>query len=127
MSKKKIDSAIEIMNLLSPEENINALPYMETGEVISPLPNLKVRLRNIEYRKENIKLNEYWTKGHKRKIIIPHSKIEGIDASKVSHVSGGFPDAEIIFNDELKVGDLVAVMQSKDKQTLYVLYRIAKF
>lgn len=126
MAKKKQDGASEIIDILSPKDEINSLPYIETGEVISPLPNLKIKLRDLVYKKENIKLDEYWVKGHKRKITIPMATLTGADARGDSHVSGSFPDAVIIFKDELVVGDEVAVMQSKDKQTLYVFFRIGK-
>lgn len=126
MAKKKQDAAAEIIDILSPKDEINGLPYIETGEVISPLPDLKVKLRDLIYRKENIKLDDYWVKGHKRKITIPSAKLTGTDARGDSHIVGGFPEAEIIFKDELEVGDKVAVMQSKDKQSLYVFFRIGK-
>lgn len=126
MARKKQDAASEIIDILSSKDEINGLPYIETGEVISPLPNLKVKVRDLIYKKENIKLNDYWVKGHKRKITIPSSTLTGADSGKHSHIAGGFPDAEIIFKDELIVGDKVAVMQSKDKQSLYVFFRIGK-
>lgn len=126
MAKKKQDAASEIIDILSPKDEINGLPYIETGEVISPLPNLKIKLRDLTYKKENIKLDEYWVKGHKRKISIPSASLTGSDSMGNSHIEGGFPEAEIIFKDELVVGDEVAVMQSKDKQTLYVFFRIGK-
>lgn len=126
MAKKKQDAAAEIIDILSPRDEINGLPYIETGEVISPLPDLKVKVRDLIYRKDNIKLDDYWVKGHKRKITIPSAKFTGTDARGDSHIEGGFPEAEIIFKDELEVGDKVAVMQSKDKQSLYVFFRIGK-
>lgn len=126
MAKKKQDAASEIIDILSPKDEINGLPFIETGEVVSPLPDLKVKLRDLTYKKENIKLDEYWVKGHKRKITIPSAKLTGADVRGDSHVVGGFPEAEIIFKDELVVGDEVAVMQSKDKQTIYVFFRIGK-
>lgn len=126
MAKKKQDAASEIIDILSPKDEINGLPYIETGEVISPLPNLKIKLRDLTYKKENIKLDEYWVKGHKRKISIPSASLTGSDSMGNRHIEGGFPEAEIIFKDELVVGDEVAVMQSKDKQTLYVFFRIGK-
>lgn len=126
MARKKQDAASEIIDILSPKDEINGLPYIETGEVISPLPDLKVKVRDLVYRKDNIKLNDYWVKGHKRKITIPSAKLTGTDARGDSHIEGGFPEAEIIFKDELIVGDKVAVMQSKDKQSLYVFFRIGK-
>ena len=126
MARKKHDAAAEIIDILSPRDEINGLPYIETGEVISPLPDLKVKVRDLVYRKDNIKLDDYWVKGHKRKITIPSAKLTGTDARGDSHIEGGFPEAEIIFKDELVVGDKVAVMQSKDKQSLYVFFRIGK-
>lgn len=126
MARKKQDAASEIIDILSPKDEINGLPYIETGEVVSPLPDLKVKVRDLIYRKYNIKIDDYWLNGHKRKITIPSSTLTGVDSGKDSHIAGGFPEAEIIFKDELVVGDKVAVMQSKDKQSLYVFFRIGK-
>lgn len=126
MARKKQDAAAEILEIIDPSDEINNLPFIETGEVISPLPDLKVKLRDLVYRKDNIKLDDYWVKGYKRKITIPSAKLTGSDSRGDSHIEGGFPEAEIIFKDELEVGDKVAVMQSKDKQSLYVFFRIGK-
>lgn len=126
MARKKQDAAADIIDILSPKDEINGLPFIETGEVVSPLPDLKVKVRDLIYRKDNIKIDDYWVNGHKRKITIPSASLTGADAKGDSHVAGGFPEAEIIFKDELKVGDKVAVMQSKDKQSLYVFFRIGK-
>lgn len=124
---KKEDSAAGIVNLFSPQDELKKLPYIETAEVINPLPNLEIRLRNITYKKENIKLDDYWVNGHKREIEIPSATLTGSDSKGDAHIEGGFPKAYVIFKDELKAGDQVAVLQSKDKQTLYVLYRIARW
>ncbi len=122
---KKEDYINEFIALFDPSEDLEKLPYCETGEVESPLPNLKIKLRGLTYTQERIKLNEYWMPGHKRKITIPSTSFSGSDSRGDAHGSGGFPEAEIIFKDSLVAGDLVACLQSKDKQTLYVLYRIA--
>ena len=55
------------------------------------------------------------------------AQLTGSDSRGDSHVQGSFPKAKIIFKDELKAGDLVACLQSKDKQTLYVIYKIARW
>lgn len=127
MAKRKDDVYTDFVALFDNPDRINALPYCETGEILSPLPDLKVKLRDLTYKKDNIKLDEYWVNGHKRKITIPTSTLTGSDSHGDSHIAGGFPEAEIIFKDDLKAGDLVACLQSKDKQTLYVLYRIARW
>lgn len=123
----KSNAATEIVDLFDPSPQLKSLPYCETATVTKPLPNLEIKLRDIVYKKDNIKLDEYWTKGHKREIEIPSATLTGTDSRGDGHISGGFPQAFIIFKDELKVGDQVAVLQSKDKQTLYVLYRIARW
>lgn len=125
--QEKQNGAQEIVELFDPSPEIGVLPYCETGEVISPLPKLVVRVRDIDYKKKNIKLDEYWVKGHTREIKIPMAQLTGSDGRGDSHVQGSFPKAKIIFKDELKPGDLVACLQSKDKQTLYVIYKIARW
>lgn len=125
--QEKQNGAQEIVNLFDPRPEIEVLPYCETGEVISPLPDLVVKVRDIDYKKNNIKIDEYWVKGHEREIEIPMAQLTGSDSRGDSHVQGSFPKAKIIFKDELKVGDLVACLQSKDKQTLYVIYKIARW
>ncbi|KXA28967.1 hypothetical protein HMPREF3229_01599 [Peptoniphilus harei] len=125
--QEKQNGAQEIVELFDPSPEIRVLPYCETGEVISPLPNLIVKVRDIEYKKKNIKLDEYWVKGHTREIEIPMATLTGSDSNGDGHIAGAFPKAKIIFKDELKVKDLVACLQSKDKQTLYVIYKIARW
>ena len=125
--QKKQNGAQEIVKLFDPGPEIEVLPYCETGEVISPLPELVVKIRDIDYKKKNIKLDEYWVKGHEREIEIPMAPLDGSDTNGDGHIAGAFPKAKIIFKDELKAGDLVACLQSKDKQTLYVIYKIARW
>lgn len=121
------DYASGIVKLFQPNEEINALPYCETAEVVSPLPDLKIKLRGITYEKKQIKLDEYWVEGHTREIEILDAPLMGSDSDGDAHNSGAFPKATMIFKDELVSGDLVAVLQSKDKQTIYVLFKIARW
>lgn len=127
MVRRKDDPYVDFARLFSPKDQIDAIPYCETGEVTMPLPDLEVTVRSLPYRKDQIKLDEYWVKGHEREIEIPMAPFNGSDTHGDGHVSGGYPKAKIIFKDELKVGDLVACLQSKDKQTLYVLFKIARW
>lgn len=127
MTRKKENPYSGMAQLFDPSESMESLPYMETGEVISPLPDLKIKVRDLEYKKENIKLDEYWVKGHEREIEIPMTSLTGSDSRGDSHVQGSFPKAKIIFKDELKAGDQVACLQSKNKQTLYVVFKIARW
>lgn len=127
MSKNKDDPAARIVDLFNPTPDMSRLPFIETATVITPPPEMVVQLRDIQYKKERIKINEYYTKGHEREIEIPTAPMLGSDARGDGHVAGGFIRAKIIFKDDLKPGDKVAVVQSKDKQTLYVLYRIKEW
>lgn len=123
----KNNSAAEIVKIFDPTSAIDTISYCETGLVISPLPDLQVQVRDLVYKKEQIKLDEYWVKGHKREIEIPATELLGTDSDGNKHLQGAFPKATIIFKDELVEGDLVTVIPSKDKQTLYVLNRIARW
>ncbi|MET3616724.1 hypothetical protein ABID14_000344 [Peptoniphilus olsenii] len=125
--QQKNNGAQEIVDLFDPSPEFESLPYCETGEVISPLPDLEIKVRDINYKKKNIKLDEYWVKGHEREIEIPSAPFIGADSKGDSHIAGGYPKAKIIFKDELKAGDLVACLQSKDKQTIYVIFKIARW
>lgn len=127
MVRKKEDSYTGIVNLFNPKPQMDTLPFIETGEIISPLPNLVIKVRELEMKKEKIKLDEYWVKGHKREIEIPSAPFTGSDSKGDSHIAGGYPKAYVIFKDELKAGDLVACLLSRDKQTLYVLFKIARW
>lgn len=127
MSKNKDDPAARIVDLFNPNGDMARLPYIETATVIAPPPEMVVQLRDIQYKKERIKINEYYTKGHEREIEIPTAPMSGSDSRGDGHVAGGFIRAKIIFKDDLKPGDKVATVQSRDKQTLYVLYRIKEW
>lgn len=124
MSLNKDDPAARIVDLFNPRPDMGRLPYVETATVLAPPPEMVVQLRDIKYKKERIKVNEYYTKGHEREIEIPMAAMSGSDSRGDSHVAGGFRKAKIIFKDDLKPGDKVAAIQSKDKQTLYVLCKI---
>lgn len=124
MATNKDDPAARIVDLFNPNSDMARLPYIETATVIVPPPEMVVQLRDIQYKKERIKINEYYTKGHEREIAIPMAPMSGSDARGDDHVAGGFIRAKIIFKDDLKPGDKVAAVQSKDKQTLYVLCKI---
>ena len=124
MATNKDDPAARIVDLFNPNSDMARLPYIETATVIMPPPEMVVQLRDIQYKKERIKINEYYTKGHEREIEIPMAPMSGSDARGDGHVAGGFIRAKIIFKDDLKPGDKVAAVQSKDKQTLYVLCKI---
>lgn len=124
---EKENNVNELFGIFNNDEKFNSLSNIETGQVVSPLPELEIQVRNLTYKKENIKLNEYWLPSHRRDITIPSSALTGSDSKGDSHISGGFPEANIIYNDTLKAGDDVAVIQSQNKQTLYVLFRIARW
>ena len=127
MGRQKDDYADGILKMFDPTKIKPTLPYIETGEVISPLPDLVIKLRDLEYKKDLIKLDEYWVNGHEREIQLVSAPMTGSDSDGDAHIAGGFPKATIIFKDELEEGDLVACLQSKDKQTLYVLFKIARW
>lgn len=124
MATNKDDPAARIVDLFNPHSDMARLPYIETATVIASPPEMVVQLRDIQYKKERIKVNEYYTKGHEREIEIPMAPMSGSDSRGDGHVAGGFTRAKIIFKDDLKPGDKVAAVQSKDKQTLYVLCKI---
>lgn len=124
---KKNQGAKALLDIFDPSPIKADLPFCEHATVISPLPDLKIKLRDITYKKENIFLDEYWISGHEREIEIPMAQLQGTDSRGDGHIQGAFPKAKIIFKDELKAGDQVAVLQSKDKQGLYVLFKIGRF
>lgn len=125
MEIEREGKASDIIDLLLPDYEI--LPYGETGVVTKEMPDLEITLRDLIYKKEKIKIDDYYIAGHTREIEIPMATLAGSDSRGDGHVQGGFPKATIIFKDELKTGDKVAVLQSKDKQTLYVLFKIKEW
>lgn len=118
------DYAGEILDLMDPKPALDKLPYCETARVTQGPPEIQIELRGLIYDRSRIKANEYLVEGHKRQITIPSTSMTGTDSRGDGHVAGGFPDATIIFQDPLKAGDEVAVIPSKDKQTIYVLFKI---
>lgn len=125
MGIEREGKASDIIDLLLPDYEI--LPYGETAEVTKEMPDLEITLRDLPYKKEKIKIDDYYIAGHEREIEIPSTTLTGSDSMGDAHISGGFPKAKIIFRDELKIGDKVAVLQSKDKQTLYVLFKVKEW
>lgn len=122
----KLDYLTGICDLFDPAPSQELLPYCETGKVLKAGSDLTVQVRGLIYRSDQIKVNGYWTAGHTREIEIPTAPFTGSDTRGDGHTSGGFPKATIVFKDGLKVGDEVACLQSRSKQTLYVLFRIGR-
>lgn len=123
---QKDDYLQGLCDLFDPAPSQELLPYCETGTVTQAPPEIEVATRDLTYRADQIEINEYWTSGHEREIEIPSATLTGSDSRGDSHSTGGFPQATIIFRDDLKVGDKVACLQSRSKQTLYVLCRLKR-
>lgn len=109
---------------------------MRIGVVISPYPNLVIRVDNIDITNEQIYINDYWKPDHYREAkghIISETQPRsggGRYAEFASHthaIHNDYTDT-IIMTDTLRVGDEVTVfpIYGQEEQLYYIGQKVVK-
>ena len=106
-------------------------PSIQIGEVISPPPNLIIKIGDLQVDKDNILIADYLLKEHKRQIksdtmLLPVNETGTTTVnSSHSHNIADFTivDTYIYTKDTLKVGEMLAIMPVYDRQ-LYIILAI---
>lgn len=109
---------------------------MRIGVVISPYPNLVIRVDNIDITNEQIYINDYWkpdhyreAKGHIISETQPRSGGGGYAefASHTHAIHNDYTDT-IIMTDTLRVGDEVTVfpIYGQEEQLYYIGQKVVK-
>ena len=86
-------------------------PPLELAEVVSAPPDLAITLRGLEIGKENLYINDHLLKGYTRTVDITWSDPV---------------DAKVVTKDELKVGDMVAVIPFPGSQSFLIVCKVVK-
>lgn len=109
-------------------------PAPAVGIVISPPPNLIVKMNNIEINKENTYIAEYLLAGYRR-------TARGHFVSATQNAAGGSGEAQyenhkhgidndytddVIYTDTLKSGDIVSVFTCEGSQLYIITDKLVK-
>ncbi len=143
MKENPYSKMIEIMKRQGASLNP---PSIQIAEVIEPLPNLIVKVNDLQIDKDNILIADYLLKEHQRKITIRGERIkfrknnpvgETEISSNHSHplkyidvdsvpieIDAKAESSYIQTEDTLKKGDLLAVMPVQDRQLYIILARL---
>jgi len=89
-------------------------PAIQIGEIISPPPNLKIRVGDLQLDKDDVLIADYLLADYTREYQTSSDKISWSISNYIKWV------------DTLKQGDLVALLATADKQTYIVLCKVVK-
>ena len=87
----------QILSLMREEGSFHNEPHFLIGEVMSPLPNLKVKVNNIELDKDNLKIDKW---------------LLDRNNANFTTVSDGTHTHEI--SDKLNINDNVIMLRNND-------------
>ncbi|MGB9813537.1 MAG: DUF2577 domain-containing protein [Thermovenabulum sp.] len=130
MKKNPYSTLIKIMREQGAKYNP---PSIQIGQVISPPPNIVIKIGDLQVDKDNILIADYLLPTYQRQISIPMTSGAGIMSSEIVGDHGThthtiyqleISQGKIQTQDTLKSGDLVAVMPTEDRQTYIVLAKV---
>ena len=103
-------------------------PPLELAEVVSAPPDLAITLRGLEIGKENLYINDHLLKDYTRTVDITWSDPY---LDRCDHTGGAErhidpEDAKVVTKDDLKVGDMVAVIPFPGSQSFLILCKAVK-
>lgn len=115
--------------------NITENKQLNIGEVIQPLPNLKIKTSGIELDRDNLMIDKWlldrheetqtYTEGEHTHSGGGHSTGEGGGDGTHSHSGGGHSHKSKDYVDKLKVGDKVIMLRENDM--FYIISKVVKF
>ena len=127
----------ELINQIKDISKINMTEnkQLNIGEVIQPLPNLKIKTSGIELDKDNLMIDKWlldrheetqtYTEGEHTHSGGGHSTGEGGGDGTHSHSGGGHSHKSKDYVDKLKVGDKVIMLRENDM--FYIISKVVKF
>jgi hypothetical protein len=109
-------------------------PAIQIGQVISPPPNIVIKIGDLQIDKDNILIADYLLPNYQRQIAIPETTATGtmtteLSDSPYSHthtITQVGIQGRIQFTDTLNAGDIVAVMPTEDRQTYIILAKLVR-
>ena len=134
MEKNPFNELISQIKDIS-KTNITENKQLNIGEVIQPLPNLKIKTSGIELDKDNLMIDKWLLDRHKETQTYTegvhthsgggHSTGEGGGDGTHSHSGGGHSHKSKDYVDKLKVGDKVIMLRENDM--FYIISKVVKF
>ena len=127
----------ELINQIKDISKINMTEnkHLNIGEVIQPLPNLKIKTSGIELDRDNLMIDKWLLDRHKETQTYTegehthsgggHSTGEGGGDGTHSHSGGGHSHKSKDYVDKLKVGDKVIMLRENDM--FYIISKVVKF
>ena len=127
----------ELINQIKDISKINMTEnkQLNIGEVIQPLPNLKIKTSGIELDRDNLMIDKWLLDRHKETQTYTegehthsgggHSTGEGGGDGTHSHSGGGHYHKSKDYVDKLKVGDKVIMLRENDM--FYIISKVVKF
>lgn len=121
----KLDNPyLNLAEMMKKNKGTNIVPFF-IGKVISANP-LLVQAGNIQLERDDMLINEFLLKNHKRKV---HIKSKNMDADlnskkdfKVSNID--MYESEIETEDDFKAGEQVVLLMSTDQQQFVLLCKV---
>ncbi len=108
-------------------------PTIKLAEVVSPPPDIIIKMGDLQVDKNNILIADYLLPGYKRNMsstsegdIISHDDGDPRAYSPYIVLEGLSHSGQITFTDTLKPGDILAVMPTEDGQTYIILARVVR-
>ena len=134
MEKNPFNELISQIKDIS-KTNITENKQLNIGEVIQPLPNLKIKTSGIELDRDNLMIDKWLLDRHKETQTYTegehthsgggHSTGEGGGDGTHSHSGGGHSHKSKDYVDKLKVGDKVIMLRENDM--FYIISKVVKF
>ena len=127
----------ELINQIKDISKTNMIEnkQLNIGEVIQPLPNLKIKTSGIELDRDNLMIDKWLLDRHKETQTYTegehthsgggHSTGEGGGDGTHSHSGGGHFHKSKDYVDKLKVGDKVIMLRENDM--FYIISKVVKF
>ena len=109
----------ELINQIKDISKINMTEnkQLNIGEVIQPLPNLKIKTSGIELDRDNLMIDKW--------LLDRHKETQTYTEGEHTHSGGGHSHKSKDYVDKLKVGDKVIMLRENDM--FYIISKVVKF
>lgn len=121
----KLDNPyLNFAEMMNKNKGKNIVPFF-IGKIISDNP-LLIQAGNIQLERDDLLINEFLLKNHKRKVHIKSKNMDAdLDSKKDFKVSDiDMYESEIETEDDFKAGDQVVLLMSTDQQQFVLLCKV---
>lgn len=120
-----------IIGIMRQEGSVHNPPSLMLAEVLSPPPDLRIKVGDIQVGKPNILIADYLLTGYQRQFsqtgkgtIISKTPPSPVEYSEYTILESLVDTGQITWTDTLKAGDMAAVMPTHDGQTYIILAKV---